>query len=76
MIISDLETLEIIRTEDTQIEGAGTAISTAGANAYANGQNFAGTTTSTYTSASAGSYYYYYSGPSAYSGSSSSSAAA
>ncbi|RUS96249.1 hypothetical protein DSM106972_087910 [Dulcicalothrix desertica PCC 7102] len=74
MIISDISHLEVA-TEENSIIG-GLAIANAYSSAYANGPNFAGTNTSTYTSAYTNDRYYYYYSPnnSASSNSNSSSA--
>ncbi len=56
MIISDLEVLETVR-ENENVEG-GIAFADANGSAYAYGNNFAATYTSTYTNASSNNYYY------------------
>lgn len=75
MIIQDLSHVESIATEADNIQG-GIAFADAYSTAYASGQNFAATSTSTYTSANVYPYYYYYYGSSSASSSSNSSSTA
>jgi hypothetical protein len=50
MIISDISHIEVAAEENSVVGGIATA--TAGANAFASGDNFAGTSTNTFASAS------------------------
>ncbi len=76
MIINDISHIEV-DVEAKNVQG-GAAISNAGANASAYGQNFAGTSTSTFTNASSNyySWYWWYYTPSNYASSDSRSSSA